>query len=156
MSIDVLILNTAVVDFRRSDFEFTERLVGQGGLAKCRTEDFPAYSQQQIEDWIQQGCAAAGGPGNSAPLLARAGVKVAVGANLGGGDYDGLDVQGQFFYQVMVSNNVDMSATYIHLDLPTGTAFIYEKDSTGAWSQTQKIVNSDREWGNRFGVYWRS
>lgn len=46
MGVDVLILNTAVVDFRRSDFEFAERLVGRGGLAKCKTEDMPDFPQQ--------------------------------------------------------------------------------------------------------------
>ncbi len=32
MAVDVLILNTAVVDLRRPDFEFADRLVGKGGL----------------------------------------------------------------------------------------------------------------------------
>jgi sugar/nucleoside kinase (ribokinase family) len=127
MGVDVLILNTAVVDFRRNDFEFAEKLVGQGGLAKCKTEDMPHYSQQQLNKWIKQGCATAGGPGNTAPLIAKTGLKVAVGVNLGKGDFDGLDAQGRYFYDVMVKNNVDMSETYIHSELPTGTTFIYEK-----------------------------
>jgi sugar/nucleoside kinase (ribokinase family) len=127
MATDVMILNTAVVDFRSADFHFVEALVGQGGLAKCKTEDMPDYSQEQLRDWIKQGSATAGGPGNSAPLIARAGLNVAVGVNLGKGDYDGLDAQGRFFSDVMTSNNIDMSQTYIHPELPTGTTFIYEK-----------------------------
>ncbi|UCF00247.1 MAG: carbohydrate kinase family protein [Planctomycetota bacterium] len=127
MATDVMILNTAVVDFRSADFHFVEALVGQGGLAKCKTKDMPAYSQEQLRDWIKQGSATAGGPGNSAPLIARAGLNVAVGANLGKGDYDGLDAQGRFFSDVMTSNNIDMSQTCIHPELPTGTTFIYEK-----------------------------
>jgi len=129
MKTDVLILNTATVDFRSSDFEFADKLAGPGGLAKCRTEDMPAYSQQQFMDWIKNGCAAAVGPGNAAPLISKAGLQVAVGVNLGHGDFDGLDAAGRYFYDVMVQNNIDMSATYIHSELPTGSTFIYEKNS---------------------------
>jgi len=125
MTKDVLILNTGVVDLRRPDFTFTDKLVGKGGLAKCKTEDMPSYSQEQLREWIEQGFATAGGPGNSAPLIARTGLKVAVGVNLGKGNYDGLDAQGRFFHDVMTSNDIDMSATHIHPDLPTGTTFIH-------------------------------
>ena len=125
MATDVLILNTAVTDLRRPDFEFADELVGKGGLAKCKTKDMPDYSQQQIRKWIEQGFATAGGPGNSAPLIARTGLKVAVGANLGKDEYDGLDAQGRFFYDVMTANGIDMSGTHIHQDLPTGTTFIH-------------------------------
>ena len=41
MPVDVLVLNTAVVDFRREDFSFTDKLVGEGGLARCETRDMP-------------------------------------------------------------------------------------------------------------------
>jgi len=129
MAVDVLVLNTAVTDLRRPDFEFADALVGKGGLAKCKTEDMPNYSQQQIKEWIEQGFATAGGPGNTAPLIARTGLKVAVGVNLGRGDYDGLDAQGKFFYDVMTANGIDMSATFIHPSLHTGTTFIHS--STG-------------------------
>jgi len=125
MAIDVLILNTAVTDLRRPDFEFADELVGKGGLAKCKTEDMPDYSQQQLAKWIEQGFATAGGPGNTAPLIARTGLKVAVGANLGKGDYDGLDAQGRFFHDVMTANGIDMSQIHIHPDLHTGTTFIH-------------------------------
>lgn len=125
MTTDVLVLNTAVTDLRRPDFEFADVLVGKGGLAKCKTEDMPNYSQRQLGEWIEQGFATAGGPGNTAPLIARAGLKVAVGVNLGRGDYDGLDAQGRFFYDVMKASGIDMSATFIHPDLPTGTTFIH-------------------------------
>lgn len=125
MSTDVLVLNTAVTDFRREDFEFADALVGKGGLAKCKTEDMPDYSQEQLRQWTMQGFATAGGPGNTAPLMARAGLKVAVGVNLGKGDFDGLDAQGRFFYDTMTANGVDMSQTFIHPNLPTGTTFIH-------------------------------
>jgi sugar/nucleoside kinase (ribokinase family) len=125
MAVDVLILNTAVTDLRRPDFDFVDELVGKGGLSKCRIEDVPNYSQRQVRQWIEQGFATAGGPGNSAPLIARTGLKVAVGVNLGKGPYDGLDAQGRFFHDVMTANGIDMSATVIHPDLPTGTTFIH-------------------------------
>ena len=72
MSVDVLILNTAVADFRSSEFAFADELVGPGGLAKCKTADMPAYTQQQYKSWIDAGIATTGGPGNTAPLIARA------------------------------------------------------------------------------------
>jgi sugar/nucleoside kinase (ribokinase family) len=125
MAVDVLVLNTAVVDLRRSDFEFADRLVGKGGLAKCRFEDMPKYSQEQIREWIEGGFATAGGPGNMAPLIARTGLKVAVGVNLGKGNYDGLDAQGRYFHDTMTANGIDMSATCIHPRLCTGTTFIH-------------------------------
>ena len=125
MATDVLILNTGVVDLRRPDFTFADKLVGKGGLAKCNTKDMPKYSQKQLREWIQQGFATAGGPGNTAPLIARTGLKIAVGVNLGKGDYDGMDAQGRFFYDVMTSNDIDMSATHVHPDLHTGTTFIH-------------------------------
>jgi sugar/nucleoside kinase (ribokinase family) len=127
MTIDVLILNTAVADFRSDEFSFTEKLAGPGGLARCKTKDMPAYTQKQYKDWIDKGMVTAGGPGNTAPLVAKAGLKVAVGVNLGKGEFDGLDAQGRFFYDIMIKYNVDMSQTFIHPNLPTGTTFIYEK-----------------------------
>jgi len=48
MGVDVLILNTGVVDFRRADFEFADELVGEGGLSRCKAEDNPSYSQEQL------------------------------------------------------------------------------------------------------------
>ncbi len=127
MSIDVLILNTAAVDLRRSEFSFVEGLVGPGGLAKCKTENMPAYSQKQYHDWTSNGSATAGGPGNAAPLIARAGLKVSVGVNVGKGDFDGLDACGRYFCDVMMENNVDISEVYVHPELPTGTVFICDK-----------------------------
>jgi sugar/nucleoside kinase (ribokinase family) len=125
---DVLILNTAVVDFRGREFAFTEKLAGAGGLARCQTQDMPAYTQRQYKRWIASGCATAGGPGNTAPLLARAGFNVAVGVCLGKGEEGGMDVPGRFFYYTMIQNGVDMSQVHIHPTLPTGTTYIYEKD----------------------------
>ena len=125
MAVDVLVLNTAVADLRSEEFEFVDELVGKGGLAKCQIEDIPDYSQEKVREWIEQGFATAGGPGNSAPLIARTGLKVALGVNLGNGDYDGLDAQGRFFYDLMTDNGIDMSQTHIHPTLPTGTTFIH-------------------------------
>jgi sugar/nucleoside kinase (ribokinase family) len=129
MNTDVLILNTAVADFRNSNFKFVEKLVAPGGLAKCKSGYMPDYSQLQYRQWIAQGLASAGGPGNAAPLMAKAGLIVAAGVNLGGGDFDGLDAQGRFFFDTMVKNNVNMSHTFIHPRLSSGTTFIYEKGS---------------------------
>lgn len=123
---DVLILNTAVLDLRSSDFGFVDHLVGPGGLAKCATPDMPSYTPADFRRWIRQGGASAGGPGNTAPLLARAGMRVAVGVCLGAGDEEGLDVQGRFFHDTLAASGVDMSATVIHPSLPTGTTFIHE------------------------------
>jgi sugar/nucleoside kinase (ribokinase family) len=104
--------------------------VGPGGLAKFKTQEMPNYAQAQYNKWIKQGFATAGGPGNTAPLIAKTGLRVAVGVNLGKGDFDGLDAQGRYFYDTMVSNSIDMSETYIHEGLPTGTTFIYERGGT--------------------------
>lgn len=125
MACDVLVLNTAVVDIRREDFDFADELVGKGGLAKCRTEDAPKYSQQVMWEWINGGYVTAGGPGNTVPLMAKAGLRVALGINLGRGDFEGLDAQGRFFYDVMVVNGIDMSGTFVHPELPTGTTYIH-------------------------------
>jgi sugar/nucleoside kinase (ribokinase family) len=126
MSVDVLVLNTAVVDFRREDFDFADALVGEGGLTKCSEQDRPKHSQEQLAQWIEQGFATTGGSGNAAPLIARGGLKTAVGVNLGAGDCDGLDVQGRFFCDTMTANGVDMSAAFIHPRLPTGTTYIHD------------------------------
>jgi len=126
MACDVMILNTAATDLRRDDFDFAGELAGPGGLALCKNEDMPSYTQEQIKEWIDAGHATAGGPGNTAPLIARAGLDVAVGVNLGKGPFDGLDATGSFFHKVLTDNNVDMSAIYIHPTLPTGTTFIHD------------------------------
>ena len=123
---DVMLLNTAVLDIRSTDFIFADKLVGAGGLALCATKDMPSYTQAQIEAYVKQGRSTAGGPGNTAPLLAHAGLKVAVGTTLGKGTYNGLDIQGRTFYDILVKNGVDMTATKIHASLPTGTTFIHE------------------------------
>ena len=121
-----MLLNTAVLDIRSADFAFVKKLVDAGGLARCATEDLPYYTQSDIEGYLKQGRCTAGGPGNTAPLLARAGLKVAVGVILGKGRYDGFDIQGRTFYDTLVNNGVDMSATKTHPILPTGTTFIHE------------------------------
>lgn len=128
MSVDVLILNTAVMDFRSEEFAFVSKLAGPGGLAKCDAAQMPDYTPEQYRRWIAEGCAAAGGPGNVAPLMARAGLTVAVGCNLGKGAEDGLDVQGSAFMETLVSNGVDMSEVHVHPTLPTGTTFIHVAD----------------------------
>ena len=125
MSLDVLVLNTAVADFRHEDFIFADSLAGAGGLARCDTGKMPPYSQGQFMDWIEQGFVTAGGPGNTAPLMAMAGLKIGVGVNLGQGNYGGLDAQGRYFYDVMVASGIDMSATFRHPTMPTGTTFIH-------------------------------
>jgi len=129
MGVDVLILNTGVVDFRREDFEFADALVGVGGLTRCKEKDRPDHSQEQLAQWTREGFATAGGCGNAGPVMARGGLKVAIGVNLGKGDYDGLDAQGRFFYDMMVAGGVDVSAVLIHPHLPTGTTYIHQKGS---------------------------
>lgn len=126
METDVLILNTAVLDLRSPDFSFADRLVGAGGLAKCATADMPPYTQAQLKSYVERGCATAGGPGNTAPLVARAGLRVAVGVNLGAGEFGGLDIQGRTFADMLAAAGVDLSATAVHPTLPTGTTFIHE------------------------------
>ncbi len=126
MKTDVLILNTLVLDIRSADFGFADALVGPGGLAKCATADMPPYTQAQFDAWIAQGRSTAGGPGNTAPLLARAGLAVAVGGNLGAGAWGGLDRQGRAFCEALHAAGVDLSAMYVHPELPTGTTFIHE------------------------------
>ena len=130
MSVDILILNTAVVDLRSSEFGFVENLVGAGGLAKCKLSNMPDFTQKQYQKFLSEGLATAGGPGNTAPLLAKAGIRTAVGVNLGSGDFEGLDIQGRYFYDEMVRNNVDMSEMFIHPDLPTAITFIYDKKNS--------------------------
>lgn len=127
MQTDVLILNTLVVDFRRSSFESIGVLTCPGGMVKCENDEMPNDSQPQLREWIQQGFVTVGGPGNVAPLVAKAGLRVAVGGNLGKGDYEGLDAQGRFFFDVMVENNVDVSEIRVHPELSTGTTFVVEK-----------------------------
>ncbi|MCL2104307.1 MAG: carbohydrate kinase family protein [Kiritimatiellaeota bacterium] len=126
MKTDVMILNTSVVDLRSEDFAFTGRLAGAGGLALCKTAEMPPYTQAELMGYITNGKASAGGGGNTAPLLAHAGLRVAVGSNLGKGGYCGLDAQGRAFYDILSASGVDLSATVIHPTLPTGTTFIHE------------------------------
>ena len=126
MEMDVVILNTSVLDLRSADFAFTGALAGAGGLARCETTDMPPYTQDEIMGYITAGKATAGGGGNTAPLLAHAGLRVAVGSNLGKGGFNGLDAQGRAFYDILAANGVDLSATVVHPTLPTGTTFIHE------------------------------
>ena len=67
--LDVLILNTAVTDFRSEEFGFVKGLTDPGGLAKCPLEEMPLYTQKQYRAWIKAGRATAGGsriPGQTA------------------------------------------------------------------------------------------
>ncbi|MDP6524832.1 MAG: carbohydrate kinase family protein [Kiritimatiellia bacterium] len=129
MPVDILVLNTAVIDYRGPQFCFLDDLVGKGGLAKCEIEDMPDFSQEEFAAWNAEGNATAGGPGNTAPLMSAMGLDVAVGVNLGKGEFDGLDAQGRYFHDVMAAHDVDMSETCIHPGLPTGTTFIHCSDS---------------------------
>lgn len=129
MGIDVLILNTAVVDVRVPKFKFSNTPVGKDGLLLPENKHMPNFSQKQLYSWMSKGYVTAGGSGNSAPLISRAGLKVSIAAVLGKGGYDGLDAQGRYFYDTMKANNVDMSAAVTHSELPTGTAFIQQNHS---------------------------
>jgi len=126
MATDVLLLNFVVVDYRRDDFSFVSERVKQGGIYRGTTDEMPLYTQEQYARWVEQGCATVGGVGNSAPLLARAGLNVAVGANLGRGKFGGLDAPGRFIYDEMSRYGIDMSQTYIHPRLPSAVAFIHD------------------------------
>ncbi len=127
--VDLFILNNAVTDFRINECQFVDKLVALGGLVKCAAKDMPQYTQQQYKEWIDRGLVTAGGPGNTAPLIAKAGLKVAVGATLGKGSFGGLDAAGRYFCDAMTENNVDMSQTFVHPDLPTAATFIYDRGS---------------------------
>lgn len=126
---DALILNTLVLDVRGPDYGFVDDLVGPGGLAKCPTTDMPNFSQEHIRQCVEAGRATAGGPGNTAPLMAHAGLTVAVGGFVGAGAYDGLDVQGRTIRDILATNGVDTSALLTHPTLPTGTTFIHDTPS---------------------------
>jgi sugar/nucleoside kinase (ribokinase family) len=129
---DVLVLNTSVVDLRRPDFNFVARFSGPGGVTRAPTRKMPPFSPEQIRAWLREGCGLAGGPGNCAPLMARAGLKVAVGANLGRGrdlTADGrlrLDPQGKFFYDALVAEGILVTPIVLTAELPTGMAFIHD------------------------------
>lgn len=129
MSVDVLVLNTAVIDLRREDFSFADKLVGEEGVARCETRHMPPFSQQQLQQWIEAGFATLGGMGNVAPLIAAAGVKAAVGAYVGRGNYSGLDPQGNFLRERMVACEVDTSALVPHPQLATGMTFIHSSNA---------------------------
>lgn len=126
MPVDVLLLNTPVMDIRSADFTFTQNLVEPGGVTKCDPAQMPQFSQEQIRQWIKQYPSSAGGPGNSAPLIANAGLSAAVGGNLGSGPYGGLDAAGRAFYDILDTQGVDQSAMYFHPDLPTALTFLYD------------------------------
>jgi len=148
MPTDVFILNFAVVDFCGSDFHFVEKRVSQGGIHCGTTQEMPAYSQEQYAQWIRQGCATPGGIGNAAPIMAKLGLRVAVGAFLGKGDAEGFDVPGRFFYDEMNKHGIDMGQVDVHPELPTGTAFIYnapQNDRKGIASFPNSINDIDFE-----------
>ncbi len=123
---DALILNTAVLDLRSREFGFVDALVGAGGLAKCATQDMPRLEDETVFALDRAGGATAGGCGNVAPLLARAGLRVTVGAMIGRGPYGGLDATGRVFADQLGAAGVDLSALVTHPTLPTGTTFIHE------------------------------
>lgn len=124
--IELLLLNTAVIDIRSEEFDFVQPLVGPGGLAKCPTASMPRYTEDRYREWLAAGCVTAGGPGNTAPLAARAGIRTAVGAYVGQGREDGFDVAGKWFRGALQESGVDVSAILPHPGLPTGTTFIQE------------------------------
>lgn len=125
-TVDALILNTAVLDLRSRDFGFVDGLVGAGGLAKCPVSKLPRLNAETVFALDREGGATAGGCGNIAPLLARAGLRVAVGAMLGQGPYGGLDAVGRIFADKLIATGVDWTAVVPHPTLPTGTTFIHE------------------------------
>jgi sugar/nucleoside kinase (ribokinase family) len=114
------------MDIWSPDFEFTLNHVEPGGLTKGSHSDMPDFTQEQIRQWIDQGPSCAGGIGNSAPLVSRAGLSVAVGSNLGAGTSDGLDAAGRAFFDIVASSGADLTPVYRHPDLPTAVTFIYD------------------------------
>lgn len=137
MGVDVLVLNTAVVDLRRPDFQFVDNLVMADGLAKCESRQMPRFSSEDYQRWIEEGCATAGGFGNNAALMAATGINIAAFTSLGQGNYptsDGtlsLDAQGAFFYDKMLECGVDMSRIQVNPRRTTGTTFIHAGGAGG-------------------------
>lgn len=126
MAIDVLMVNSPVVDLRGPYFRFARDLAGPGGLCVGAADDRPDYNEQQYQEWIDNGQAVVGGVGNAAPLMSRAGLDVAVAAYLGAGPSDGYDAAGRFILDVLTKNRIRTSCIQPHPELPTGVTFIYE------------------------------
>ncbi len=125
MAVDVLVLNALILDLRSPAFTFAGKLAGPGGLAKCATADLPPYTPAELDAFIARS-ATAGGAGNVAPLLTRAGLAAAVGGYLGRGPYHGLDSAGRAFHDLLAAAGVDLSAVLVHPTLPSGMTFIHE------------------------------
>jgi hypothetical protein len=60
-----------------------------------------------------------------------------------------VDIAGDF--AIVGSRGDDEDTTGMNYMIFSGSAYIYERDSTASWNQSQKITASDREPGARFG-----
>ncbi len=67
------------------------------------------------------------------------------------GDYFGISVSISGNYAIVGANNEDEDPAGLNTVSNCGSAYIFERDGAGAWSQKQKIVASDRGIGDSFG-----
>jgi len=119
MPIDVLILNHATVDIRVSSFSIGN-LVLEDGMKINRKDEVSEYLDGNVKE-----CEITlGGSGNLAPLIARAGLNVALAFNVGKGDSNGLDSYGRFFCDTMSNEGINLNHVHTHPTLPTAVTLI--------------------------------
>ena len=60
-------------------------------------------------------------------------------------------IYNRFGYSISIYNETIVVGTYDDRNSESGSAYIFEKNSNGAWSQIQKITASDGELNDYFG-----
>ncbi len=74
-----------------------------------------------------------------------------VASDRGAGDYFGYSVSISGDYAIVGANEEDEDTAGANLLGGAGSAYIFERDGSGNWSEKQKIVASDRGAGDYFG-----
>lgn len=79
-------------------------------------------------------------------------VQKIVAGDRGSNDYFGRSIGLSGDYAIMGSHLEDEDAEEGGTLSSAGSAYIFERDETGVWNQVQKVVNSDRQSNDQFGI----
>src|SRR3989344_2914558 len=124
MSTDIIILNHATADIRIGN-SLIKKFVKKESLHISRnSKNFKYLSRISKENKRIN----FGGVGNLVPLISRTGLKTAIYANLGKGNFDGFDFYGRKFYDEMKKEKINLDYVYSHSSLSTAITFIDDSE----------------------------
>ncbi len=121
MKLDILLAGTTCVDVTSEKFNFIEDIAGDGLV-------IDSSRMPTNMNFFKEGTVSGGGTLNIAPLISIAGGNVGILTYLGKGVHKGLDICGNFIYNLLLKYKINTDGILLHDKMPTSVSFIKPSD----------------------------